>query len=127
MSTVLLVEDDSRVAAIVARGLRRDGHELLLAEDGDLAAFLASTGEVDLVVLDMGLASQSGADALVSLRRSSTSPVVVLTPKDGPSDRAACLASGASTFLTKPFSVSALRAEVRGQLGRAAVQMEATG
>jgi DNA-binding response OmpR family regulator len=117
MSRILVVEDEPRIASLVAKGLRADGHDVVVAEDGQLGLFLADADDVDLVVLDLGLPGLPGGAVLNALgRRRGALPVVVLTGRDEPERRTACLSAGARAFLTKPFSTAALRTEVRAQL-----------
>jgi DNA-binding response OmpR family regulator len=110
---VLLVEDDARIAHIVARGLSEQG-EVLVAEDGDVGLFLGTTEDFDAVILDMGLPGTSGLDVLRGIRAEHAHvPIIVVTGRDDPSVRQACLAAGATAFLTKPFSIEELRQVVR--------------
>jgi DNA-binding response OmpR family regulator len=117
MSRILVVEDEPHIASLVAKALRRDGHDVVLSEDGDLGLFIAAADRVDLVVLDLGLPGLPGTVMLGVLHDERPElPVVVLTGYDDPGHRAACLAAGAKAFLTKPFTVTALRREVRALL-----------
>ena len=117
MTRILVVKDEPRIAGLVAKGLRRDGHDVVVAEDGTLGLFLADADDVDLVVLDLGLPGMPGGAVLDALgRRREALPIVVLTGCDEPGRRTACLSAGASACLTKPFSTATLRDEVRVQL-----------
>jgi DNA-binding response OmpR family regulator len=116
---VLLVEDDARIAQIVTKALAGDGIEVVLAEDGEVAVFLAGSEPFDGIVLDLGLPGRSGLEVLRIIRRQQTDlPVVVLTGRDQPEARQACESAGDSGFLTKPFAVDELRAVVSGLLRR---------
>ncbi|MGH3862618.1 response regulator transcription factor [Actinokineospora sp.] len=115
MARLLVVEDEPRIAALIAKALRLDGHEVVVAEDGDLGLFLAMADRVDAVVLDLGLPGMSGREVLRRLRTAKPGlPVVVLTARDDPASRAACLAAGATVYLTKPFLAGELRTAVAG-------------
>ncbi|WP_371581907.1 response regulator transcription factor [Streptomyces sp. NBC_01314] len=117
MSRILVVEDEPHIATLVAKALRRDGHEVVLSEDGEVGLFIAEADGVDCVVLDLGLPGLPGAVMLGVLREDHQElPVVVLTGYDDPEHRAECLAAGANAFLTKPFTVTALCGAVRRQL-----------
>jgi ribosomal protein S6--L-glutamate ligase len=110
---ILLVEDEARVAAVVAKALMSDGRGVVLAEDGEVGLFLATGEPFDLVILDLGLPDASGLDVLRELRsRRLTLPIIILTGQDDPASRRACLSAGASAFVTKPFSIMELRRAV---------------
>ena len=113
---ILVVEDEARIAEFVERGLREDGHEVLVAQDGEVGVFLALTEDLlDLVVLDIGLPGASGHDVLAEVKAGRPElPVVVLTGHDEPAVRERCLAAGAAGFLAKPLVVDELR-EVVGR------------
>jgi len=116
MSRILVVEDEPRIASLVAKGLRADGHEVVVAEDGQLGLFLAEADAVDLVVLDLGLPGLPGGAVLQALGQRRDAPPVVVLTGDDEARRAACLSAGASAYLTKPFSTATLRTEVRARL-----------
>lgn len=102
---VLVVEDEPRIATLAAKALRREGYEVLVAEDGGLGLFLALTDRVDVVVLDLRLPGRSGLDVLRDLHASRPKVrVVILTADDEPAVRGRCLRAGAAAFLVKPFS-----------------------
>lgn len=110
---VLVVEADNRIAFLVARGLRRDGAEVVVAEDAEVGTFLASMEPFDVAIVDPGPRGGPGAELLRSIRAGSPSlPIIVLTEWDEPDGRAACLAVGVRVLLTKPFSLDELRAVV---------------
>lgn len=114
---VLLVEDEPRIAEFVAKALRRDGHDVVLAEDGEVGLFLASIESFDAVVLDLALPGTSGLDVLKEIRAHYPDlPVVMLTGHDDPASRRACLAAGASHFVPKPLVVEEFRATVSALL-----------
>jgi two-component system copper resistance phosphate regulon response regulator CusR len=102
--TVLIVEDERRIAAFLAKGLRRQGYEVECAYTG--AEALEATGAgtpIDLVMLDLGLPDIDGLDVLRALHeRGSEVPVIVLTARTEASDRAEALRLGAVEYLTKP-------------------------
>jgi DNA-binding response OmpR family regulator len=116
---VLLVEDELRLAQVVASGLRRDGHEVVVAEDGDVGLFLAETEAFDLFVLDLPLDGGLGLEMLRSVRRArGDAPVIVLSERDDPGARRAFEVAGASAFVARPLVVAKLRASVNEQLAR---------
>ncbi|WP_020386040.1 response regulator transcription factor [Kribbella catacumbae] len=109
MARILVVEDEPRIAALVAKAVRRAGHSVVVAEDGEVGLFLAAEDDADLVILDLGLPARSGIDVLSALSMTRPFlPVVILTGQDEPQCRSICLAGGAAAFVVKPFSVAAL-------------------
>jgi DNA-binding response OmpR family regulator len=116
---VLLVETEVRIAEIVADGLRRDGHEVVVAEDGDVGLFLAATEPFDLFVLDLPLDGALGLEILQRIRSGrDDAPVVVVSELDDPVARRTFEDAGASVFVAKPLVVESLRASVNEQLAR---------
>ncbi|MFP5372872.1 MAG: response regulator transcription factor [Actinomycetes bacterium] len=116
---VLLVEDEPRIAAFVAKGLRRAGWDVVVAEDGAVGLFLVTTEPFDAVVLDLGLPDTDGLSVLRTIQEGPTSPpVVVLTGQDDPASRKASTAAGARALVTKPFALGDLRTALEGVLDR---------
>jgi ribosomal protein S6--L-glutamate ligase len=101
---LLLVEDESRIADFLIPEFGRLGIDVTVAEDGEVAVFLASTEVFDAVVLDLGLPRLPGVEVLRFLRAECpATPVVVLTARDEPEYREAAMSSGAAAYVTKPF------------------------
>jgi two-component system copper resistance phosphate regulon response regulator CusR len=118
---ILLVEDESRVAAFIARGLREQAYAVDLAADGEQALYLASVNDYDLIILDVMLPVRGGYSVCRELRTSGfRRPVLMLTARDAVDDRVAGLDSGADDYLTKPFDFKELLARLRALLRRSA-------
>jgi ribosomal protein S6--L-glutamate ligase len=116
---LLLVEDESRIAEFLVRGLSSAGLEVTLAEDGEVGRFLAATEQFDAVVLDLGLPLVSGDEVLRFLRdERPETPVIVLTARDEPESRRAVVDAGVAEYITKPFAFEYLRARVEACLAR---------
>jgi len=116
---ILLVEDDSRVASFVRRGLREEQYAVDMATDGEKALFMTQTAEYDLIILDLMLPKKDGMEVLRTLRGSKCgTPVLILTAKDKPKDKVEGLNAGADDYLTKPFGFEELLARVRALLRR---------
>jgi two-component system OmpR family response regulator len=116
---VLVVEDETRMAALLKRGLEEEGYAVDLAADGDEGLFLAIENDYDLVLLDAMLPKLSGYDVCRQMReRRRWSPVLMLTARDGIADRVAGLDAGADDYLTKPFAFAELTARLRALLRR---------
>jgi DNA-binding response OmpR family regulator len=115
---VLIVEDESDTAAAVARGLRREGLAVDVAEDGGEALAKATLASYDVVVLDRDLPVVHGDEVCRQLNALAPPPaVLMLTAAGGVEDRVAGLAVGADDYLGKPFSFAELTARVLA-LGR---------
>jgi DNA-binding response OmpR family regulator len=116
---VLVIEDELRIAQFVSGGLGTDGYEVVVAEDGDVGVFLATTEPFDLVVLDVAEPSAPWLEILGRIRSArEEAPIIVLSEHDGPDARHAWEVAGASAFLAKPLVVESLRAEAKEQLAR---------
>ena len=116
---ILLVEDDSRVASFIRRGLREERYTVDVAKDGEEALYLAQTGEYDAIVLDLLLPKRNGLEVLRTLRADrSPVPVLILTAKDELQDKVTGLDTGADDYLTKPFRFDELLARLRALLRR---------
>ncbi|MHB8474061.1 MAG: response regulator [Gammaproteobacteria bacterium] len=127
---VLVVEDDAMIGAAVQRGLRQEGYAVDWTQDGQAAFLALKDGKYDLVVLDLGLPRKSGLELLNDIRREKNPvPVLIITARDGVSDRVRGLDAGADDYLVKPFDLdelaARLRALLRRQSGRANPVIEA--
>jgi DNA-binding response OmpR family regulator len=117
VARILIVEDEQRIASFLAKGLRADGHVTTCVADGRDGLDLALGGEVDLVVLDIGLPGMDGFEVLDRLRsQGSTVPVIVLTARDSVGDTVSALEGGADDYMPKPFRFAELLARVRLRL-----------
>jgi DNA-binding response OmpR family regulator len=119
VATILVVDDDPIVRDVVVRYLERDGHNALVAEDGDRAEELIRRESLDLVVLDVMLPGKDGLELSRSIRSRSSLPVILLTARGEEADRIVGLELGADDYVTKPFSPRELAARVRALLRRA--------
>src|SRR3954464_4341144 len=116
---VLLVEDESRLANAVRRGLEAEGFSVDVAADGKDGFWRASEGRYDAIVLDIMLPGMNGFKVCSALREAGHwTPILMLTAKDGELDEAEALDTGADDFLTKPFSFVVLVARLRALLRR---------
>lgn len=125
MTSILIAEDEARIAAFVKKGLHAAGFTARIAATGTEALDLALTDEFDLLVLDIGLPGMDGFEVLAQLRGSgSTMPVIILTARAGGSDTVAGLESGADDYMAKPFRFDELLARVRLRLAPAAASQQ---
>jgi two-component system copper resistance phosphate regulon response regulator CusR len=117
---VLVVEDESKTAGFVERGLTQNGFSVVVSERGDEALALAKAESFDAIVLDVALPQLSGFGVLAALRAAgNNTPVLFLTARDSVTDRVRGLELGADDYLVKPFSFSELLARLRSILRRA--------
>lgn len=117
MAQVLVVEDETRIAEFVAKGLRAAGHGTHVVHTGLAAVEEVLTDRYDLVVLDIGLPDIDGFEVLDQVRSSgSRTPVVVLTARDSVTDTVAALEGGADDYMSKPFRFAELLARVNLRL-----------
>ena len=117
MSRILIAEDEPRIAAFVEKGLRANGFATTVVADGRTALARARAGEVDLLVLDIGLPGLDGFAVLRALRAEKIAvPVIILTARDGVQDTVAGLEGGADDYMPKPFRFEELLARIRLRL-----------
>lgn len=118
--TILLVEDEPRIADFVQRGLKAEGYTVILAPDGEAATAMLAEGEFDLVVLDLMLPGISGQDLCRRMRaRGDLTPVLMLSALDRTDDKIVGLNLGADDSLAKPFDFDELVARIQALLRRA--------
>ncbi|NJN15933.1 MAG: response regulator transcription factor [Oscillochloris sp.] len=118
MATILVVEDEHELAALIRRQLEAEGHTALTVHDGRTALLLAEQARPDLVILDWMLPELDGLAVMRRLRERSAVPILMLTARDDEADRVLGLEVGADDYLTKPFSLRELLARVRAILRR---------
>jgi len=117
--TVLVIDDEPKIADLCRDYLRAAGYGVLTAGDGPEGLALARREHPDLVVLDLMLPGMDGLDVCRALRRDGSVPIIMLTARVDESDRLVGLELGADDYLTKPFSPRELVARVRTVLRRA--------
>jgi DNA-binding response OmpR family regulator len=117
---ILVVEDEPRVADLLARGLREAGHAAESSATGEEALERLQGSEYEAIVLDLGLPGMDGFDVLRALRSSGdATPVLILTARDAREDVVLGLDLGADDYLTKPFDFAELAARLRAVSRRA--------
>jgi DNA-binding response OmpR family regulator len=127
-STVLIIEDDTTTTEFVSLYLKRDGHRVLTAADGEEGLRLARQRKPDLVVLDLMLPKLDGIEVCRALRSDSNDvAIVMLTARVDEQDRLRGLDVGADDYVTKPFSPRELAARVRAVLRRTAYARQDAG
>jgi DNA-binding response OmpR family regulator len=117
MSQILIAEDETRISSFVAKGLRSAGYAPTAVTTGREAVDLASTGDFDLMILDLGLPDMDGFAVLRQVRAMNvTFPVIILTARNSVTDTVAGLEGGADDYMAKPFRFEELLARVRLRL-----------
>lgn len=117
--TILIIEDEPKVARLARDFLEQGGFRVLIAADGNNGLAMARREHPDLIVLDLMLPGLDGLDVCRALRRESDVPIIMLTARSEETDRLIGLELGADDYVSKPFSPRELVARVRALLRRA--------
>jgi DNA-binding response OmpR family regulator len=116
---ILVVEDEVDLSDLLSYILRRAGHEVIIAGDGDAALRVWRERDPELVLLDIGLPCRTGWDVCQTIRGESSTPVMILSGADTEEDIVRGLDLGAEDYITKPFSPRLLQARIKTVLRRA--------
>jgi len=116
--TVLVVDDEPKILALVAAALRTATRRVIEARAGADAIAIAERERPQLILLDLGLPDLDGLEVCRRLRRHSAVPIIVLSARGAETDKTALLDAGADDYVTKPFGTAELRARVDAQLRR---------
>lgn len=112
-TTILVVDDDKDIVQTIKGNLDLDGYEVLWAYDGRSGLDMAKKYRPDLIVLDLNLPDIDGIKACQIIRREFDFPIIMLTARDGISDRVLGLECGADDYMVKPFSFLELSARIK--------------
>jgi two-component system copper resistance phosphate regulon response regulator CusR len=116
---ILVVEDDTRIAGFIKKGLTEEQYAVDVCYDGQDGAFWAAANEYDVIILDIMLPKKDGISVCKELRAQGvTTPILMLTAKDTVEDKIRGLDVGADDYLAKPFSFGELLARIRALLRR---------
>ena len=119
---ILLVEDEKKVADIIARGLKAERYAVDVCHDGQQGWDTANAYDYDLIILDLMLPGLSGTEILERVRRKNTQvPILVLTARDHMEDKVSNFEKGADDYLTKPFAFAELLVRIKALLRRGPV------
>ncbi len=116
---LLLVEDDSRVAKFIRKGLEAENYQVDVASDGELGIEMGATDVHGVILLDVMLPRKTGVEGCRALREQGVkAPLLMLTAKDTLEDKLTGLGAGADDYLTKPFAFEELLARIQALLRR---------
>jgi DNA-binding response OmpR family regulator len=116
---ILLVDDDPTIRKFVRANLQARDYLVLLAEDGDQALKMLEHEEPDLILLDIMMPKIDGFEVCRRVREWSDIPIIMLSAREGETDKVICLDCGADDYLTKPFSLKELLSRIKAVLRRA--------
>ena len=122
-SKILVVDDEPKIRRIISSYLIEEGFDVAEAHDGE-SALAVATGDLDLMILDIGLPGMDGIDVLREMRSRSEVPVILVTARAEETDRLIGLSVGADDYVTKPFSPRELVLRVKAILRRSAYVAE---
>ena len=115
---ILVIEDETRIADLLRRGLTYEGFRVSVAGDGPAGLATARDDPPDLVILDWMLPGLDGLEVCKRLRAAGPVPIIMLTAKESVPDRVIGLNAGADDYMVKPFAIDELLARIRAQLRR---------
>jgi two-component system copper resistance phosphate regulon response regulator CusR len=122
---ILLIEDEKKTSAFLAKGLREAGYTVETADDGEQGTEMAASTPFDLLIIDVMLPKKDGWTVLAELRhRGTRTPALFLTARDSVRDRVKGLELGADDYLVKPFAFSELLARARSIFRRSPARQE---
>ena len=124
MTTILIIEDEPELARVLRSYLENANYNVITAYRGDTGLASWKTSRPDLVILDLNLPGMDGLDVAREIRRSSSTPIIMMTARVEESDQLVGLELGADDYITKPFSPRILVARVRSLLRRSQSELE---
>ena len=117
-SSILVIDDEPQIRRVLRSTLSFRGYEISEAATGEEAVELAGKLKPDLILLDVNLPGISGIEACQEIRRTSETPIIMLTVRNAERDKVVALDAGADDYVTKPFGIEELLARVRASLRR---------
>ena len=121
---ILVVDDEEPIAKILDFNLKKEGYDVVIANDGERAVELAFSENPDLILLDLMLPKKDGMEVCREVRAKKNIPIIMLTAKNSEIDKVLGLEFGADDYVTKPFSTRELMARVKVNLRRVSKQQE---
>lgn len=124
MAKILVVDDEVSIAAMLAYNLKKEGYEVVTAEDGEVALEKFENENPDLLLLDIMMPKMDGYEVCRKIREKSNVPIIMLTARADEVDKVVGLEMGADDYVTKPFGNRELIARVKANLRRFDVKNE---
>ena len=118
MAKVLVVDDESSIVNIISYNLKKEGYEVITAEDGEEGLELALSEKPDLILLDIMMPKMDGYEVCRKIREKSNVPIIMLTARADEVDKVIGLEMGADDYVTNPFGNRELIARVKAHLRR---------
>ncbi len=122
MAKVLVVDDEASIVNIISYNLKKEGYEVITAEDGENGLELALSESPDLILLDIMMPKMDGYEVCRKVREKSNVPIIMLTARADEVDKVIGLEMGADDYVTKPFGNRELIARVKAHLRRSAAK-----
>ena len=124
--TILIVDDEPPIREVLVYNLKKEGYNVIEAEDGITAVDIATEQRPDLILLDIMLPKLDGLSVCKRIKNTYNVPILMLTAKDSEIDKILGLELGADDYITKPFSVRELVARVKANLRKVDISSNAT-
>ncbi|MDF9866512.1 DNA-binding response OmpR family regulator [Bacilli bacterium PM5-3] len=118
MAVILIADDNKQITSVLADYAKKDGYEVLVAYDGEQAINLFNKGNIDLILLDVMMPIKDGFEVCREIRKTSTTPVIMITARGEDFERIMGLDIGADDYIVKPFSPAEVMARVRAIMRR---------
>ena len=120
---ILIVEDESNIAQLLAVNLMLAGYEYDIASDGEDGLNKALTGGFDLILLDLMLPKMNGFEVCARVRKKLSTPIIMVTAREEEKDKILGLDTGADDYVTKPFSFSELLSRIKANIRRSSNEL----
>ena len=121
---ILVVDDEAQIIRVLRRSLTTHSYEVRTAADGQAALELFHDWNPDLVITDLSMPEMNGMELCRAIRKTSTTPIIVLSVKGEEHNKVEALDAGADDYITKPFGINELMARVRAALRRVPTNTE---
>lgn len=116
MNRILCIDDEPAILRLLTVVLASDGHEVVTATSGREALAIVGRGEIDAVLLDLGLPDRDGLELIAAIRSLAPAPILVVSARSDVAEKVTALDLGACDYVTKPFDGDEVRARVRAAL-----------